>query len=495
MKKLQIIHLSYCYPTSSLPILKDINIELTPIWNAIVGVNGSGKSTLLKLIAKELGGHYGVIRGNELVYYVPQSTENEPKDIEIFMQTYTSDVCKIRDSLGLEYGWENRWEQLSHGERKKVQIAIALFMQPDVLLLDEPTNHLDKKSKEAIFFALESFDGVGVVVSHDRGFLDRLTKRTLFLKNAQITIIDANYSLAQQEYQKKIYHEQREQEKIDKKVQSLQEKLTLQKEKVLESKKRLSKKNISTQDSDARAKINLARLTGKDKKDAGLIKRLSSKQKQLQKEFVGIEKKYKTTISIEGSELKNMFPFFIPKGRLALDTNRFLYFDTLRIEENDKIGLVGENGSGKSRFIEYLLCTLDFKEQLFYIPQEIELEKSKEILNEIKMLPKEKKGEIFSIVQRLKSDPKLLLESTQPSPGEIRKLLLAQGLLAKPIIIILDEPTNHMDIDSIHAIEDALAQYNKAIIIVSHDEVFLKNIVTSLWSFKKLKEGGCVIEV
>lgn len=150
----------------------------------------------------------------------------------------------------------------------------------------------------------------------------------------------------------------------------------------------------------------------------------------------------------------------------------------MQIEECDKIGVIGENGSGKSSFINYLLEIIDLKGNIFYIPQEITKEQSEKLLFEINNLSKERRGEIFTIITRLSSNPKILIESCSPSPGETRKLLLAKALLAQPSLIILDEPTNHMDINSITALENALKEYGGALILVSHDEIFLQNITS-----------------
>jgi len=95
------------------------------------------------------------------------------------------------------------------------------------------------------------------------------------------------------------------------------------------------------------------------------------------------------------------------------------------------------------------------------------------------------KGELFTLVQRLGSDAKALLNSTVPSPGEMRKLLIAQGLLKQPSLIILDEPTNHMDLESIVLLESALQEYGGALLFITHDKTFLENLSTKEWLFEK----------
>ena len=107
----------------------------------------------------------------------------------------------------------------------------------------------------------------------------------------------------------------------------------------------------------------------------------------------------------------------------------------------------------------------------------------------IKELSDQEKGKIMTIISRLNSDPKHLLETDEPSPGEVRKLLLSEGISYRPALIIMDEPTNHMDLPSTECIENALNACNCSILLVSHDGTFLENVVTTYWNFKEDKKG------
>ncbi|MGB5963926.1 MAG: ABC transporter ATP-binding protein, partial [Sulfurimonadaceae bacterium] len=107
------------------------------------------------------------------------------------------------------------------------------------------------------------------------------------------------------------------------------------------------------------------------------------------------------------------------------------------------------------------------------------------LFEEVSELGSEEKGELFTLVQRLGSDAKALLQSTVPSPGEVRKLLIAKGLLQHPSLIILDEPTNHMDLDSIESLEASLHEYEGALVFITHDQTFLENLSTKRWLFEK----------
>ena len=162
----------------------------------------------------------------------------------------------------------------------------------------------------------------------------------------------------------------------------------------------------------------------------------------------------------------------------------------LSIHYGDKIGILGDNGAGKSTFLNHMLAVEPIpKNRLIYIPQEIPILQAESILKRVQNYTSEHKGQIMSIIRRLGSDPTHVLETTVPSPGEVRKLLLADGLSLNPSLIIMDEPTNRMDIPSIECIEHALIESPCAQLLVSHDMTFLKNTVDYFWSFSRDREG------
>lgn len=249
----------------------------------------------------------------------------------------------------------------------------------------------------------------------------------------------------------------------------------------------MSKKNVK--DSSTKTKIDMARFTGKDKNDGQLVAKLKAKESKLLDNSIKTEKTYKEGITLNATRNRNIFPLLIKRGKLELSSEKSLSYPSLAINENDKIAITGDNGSGKSSFLNYILSTMDLKEESLYIPQEIGELEGKKIFEDINELPNEIKGEIYTIIRRLSSDPVKLQESISPSPGELRKLMIAQGLLQNPALIILDEPTNHMDLDSIISLEDALKEYNGAMLIISHDKSFLEAIATRGWVFEQESKG------
>jgi len=468
-----------------MPIFENLDLEFEQGWSCLVGSNGSGKSTLLKLISKELKYEEGSIKGNDLTHYCMQSIEEIPRNLEDFMSTYTSKSFKIRDMLNIDDSWLYQWDTLSFGERKRMQIAVAIFEEPDILLVDEPTNHLDTKSKNIVLNALKSFKGIGILVSHDRELLDSLSQSTIILKNKHFYCFKASFSKAMAEYQINMEFLEKNQSKQYTELKKLKKSIQNQHEKVSQSKKRMSKKDLAKNDKNAKTKIDLARFTGKDKNDGQQLAKLKSKQERLISNVVTTEKVFDLGIEFHNIKSKKIFPIVIKKNILDLGETKKLSYEDLLIKKHDKIGIIGENGAGKSSFLNHLLSTVDLQNEYLYIPQEITQKESKELFDEINDLVNDKKGEIYTIVRKLGSDPIKLQDSLIPSPGEVRKLMIAKGLLESPSLIILDEPTNHMDLDSVLSLELALQEYNGTMIVISHDKIFLDTITTENWDFKK----------
>jgi len=486
MHYLKINNLSFKY--ENINIFTHLNISFTSTWSCLVGCNGSGKTTLLKLIAKILKPDFGNIEGNGLVYYCPQELYEKPLGYEEFVYSYNSYSFKIKQLLEIEDEWLYRWETLSFGERKRIQIAIALFMQVDVLLLDEPTNHLDIKTKKLVLKSLEAFKGIGILVSHDRELLNSLCINTYIIKNEEVYHFKTSYDTAIKELNSHFNHLYKENEKIDLKLKKLKNDIQIQKEKVSRSKQRFSKKDIDKKDKSQKEKINLAKLTGKDKNDSKLVSTIVSKTDDLVRKKSDLEKVYDTGILIKEQKQKASKLFIsLEKGEINLYNQKILTYPKIEITNKDKIAIIGDNGVGKSSFLAYIINFLEGVKYL-YIPQELDSSQIDFLFEEIQKLDNEKKGELFTFVQRLSSNPKKLLNSKTASPGELRKLLIAKALLDEIELIILDEPTNHMDLDSIVSIEEALKEYKNSLIIISHDMQFIKNIRAKIWQIETIEK-------
>ncbi|EFU69346.1 conserved hypothetical protein [Aliarcobacter butzleri JV22] len=230
MQHLQINNLTFKYQDTDIFI--NLTLSFEPFsWNCIVGNNGSGKTTLLKLIAKKIKPESGNIVGNDLVYYCEQNLDKTPDGFEEFIYTFNSKTFRLKELLHIQDEWFYRWETLSFGEKKRVQIAIALYQEIDVLLLDEPTNHLDYKSKNIVLEALKSFRGIGILVSHDRELLNTLCTNTVIIKNQNVYSYKSSYNTAIKELNQYRSFLQKENENINKELKKLQKIFKLKKRK------------------------------------------------------------------------------------------------------------------------------------------------------------------------------------------------------------------------------------------------------------------------
>ena len=183
-------------------------------------------------------------------------------------------------------------------------------------------------------------------------------------------------------------------------------------------------------------------------------------------------------------------------GSLPLGEGRSLIFPDLLMQPSDRVALVGPNGSGKSTLLRRMVETNDLEaDRRIYIPQEITAEQSIAIHEAARAVPGDRLGETMSWVRRLGSDPQRVLDSALPSPGEIRKLLLATKIALHPCLIIMDEPTNHMDLPSIECVEEVLADCASGLLLVSHDRPLLDRLTEIVWSIETLDPGGTAYEL
>ena len=490
--------ISYSYENSPIEILSDVSFHAANGWTGIVGANGAGKSTLLMLACGILSPNSGTVEHPQLSIYCSQRTDNPPAGYTDLFSDKTKEANRLISILHLQESWMDRWNTLSHGERKKVQLAVALYQQSQLLAIDEPTNHLDHETKLQITEALKSYNGIGLIVSHDRELLDMLCYQCAFVESADLVIrpggITASLEAQKQEYAANHKEFSNKQKTYKKLVGEYNRRDNLAKQ----AKKKSSKRNISKKDHDAKSKIDLGRLTGKDATAGRLKKQISSRMDVMKNEIDGIKlhREYQTGIDLPGEVSQRNSLLNIASGKLQLGKDIYLSYPSLTIFPTDRIGITGNNGSGKSSLINYILPRINVdKDNITYIPQEIELEQSNKIITKTRRLPNEQLGKLMIIISRLGSDAKRVLETDYPSPGETRKLLLGLGILKQPHIIIMDEPTNHMDLISINCLEEALSKTPGALVLVSHDITFLNSLTTTEWQISKTTGNEFILNI
>ncbi len=486
MASLVFHHVSYSYPGSPAQIFEGVEWGVSEGWVGVIGANGAGKTTLLQLAVGRLSPTVGTVHGPddpEDRLYCPQRTDEPMPELAELLQAQDGDAYTIRGKLEIEDDFLERWDTLSHGERKRAQIAACLWMRPQLLAVDEPTNHLDAEAKGMVQTALRSYSGIGLLVSHDRDLLDALCSHSLFLDPPRVELRAGGYTTGQTE------REREAKALLEQKRMAVQDRRRLERE-MAERRTRQrradtsrSKRGIARKDHDAKEKIDRGRVT-----DGGAGKSLRQLEGRIrhaaerEASWV-VARRRKTGISLSGETSQRNNLFQMDACRLSLGEERALEVPDLWMRPADRVALIGPNGAGKTTLLEHILSATDLpEEERLVIPQEIDADASARVLKEAQEMSPQTLGAAMTWVSQLGSDPEQLLSSRLPSPGEVRKLLLAIHLAEEPCLIVMDEPTNHMDIPSIEALEAALTEYRGGLLLVSHDLRFLRRLTTTTWS-------------
>ena len=504
---IHITKLHFSYPTSTACLFEDFSLQIQEGWTCVAGSNGCGKSTLLKLLAGILrpdggsiscapdGGHA------EAAVYCPQETAEMPDNLYTAFWSDDNEARKFFSRLRVTEAMLERYDSLSGGEKKRIQIACALAEHPPVLLLDEPTNHLDGRTSGMICEALKEYTGCGIIVSHDRGFADSLCTRTVYLYNEARTFAGGRDCIACATYpgglskalelrRAGLEQSRGDWEKLNAKAAGERQRSARLEAENQKAKGRLSKKTVDPHDHDTQAKIDAARISGKDRSSGDAKARLESQIRQTEAARDGIKKSLqrKEGFSVAGTEFSK--PLVIQAGELTAGSYT-LSIPHIELKRGDKIALTGENGTGKTLFIRHVISLVEQSGrtgEVLYLPQELSAADTEAIVSDFSGLDEGERGEVLSTLYRLGSEPDRLQQLKNPagskeaahidlpalSPGELRKLVIALAVQRPLSLLILDEPTNHMDITSVLALEDALAPLDCAMLIVSHDQAFLQ---------------------
>lgn len=508
---LEIQKLYFSYPSSHVTLFEDFSLQFNDGWTCIAGSNGCGKSTLLKLIAGLLKPDEGRIvncgqASSGSVIYCPQETAEVSENLYSVFWSDDNEVRRFFSMLHITEEMIARYDSLSGGEKKRIQIACALAEEPAMLLLDEPTNHLDEGTVRMISDTLALFNGIGIIVSHDRSFADSLCKHTVYLYNearafsgGRDCVVCESYSgglsKALELREQKASHNRGEWERLDSKATGEKQRSRRLAEENERSKSRLAKKNIDPRDHDAKRKIDVARLGGKDRSTGDAKAHLDSQIQRTEAARDSVKKSLmrKEGFSVEGAGFAKAIVIeetviFASEEK----TSYKLHIPRIVVNPDSKIALTGQNGTGKSLFIKHLISELEKSgrtKEVMYLPQEIPEDLKNQILSDFNELEDAERGAVLSTLYRLGSEPENLQQGSV-SPGELRKLMISLAVEKPLSLLILDEPTNHMDITSVLALENALSSLSCALIVVSHDRAFLEKVTDVKLHAERIENEG-----
>lgn len=456
-----------------------------------MGVNGAGKTTLMRLATGELEPTFGTVRILESAVYCPQRTDATTALERDFVHGEDPAARRWQGQLEVQEEWIDRWSSLSHGERKRIQIGAALWYDPAVLAVDEPTNHLDSVTRKIVGAALSAYRGVGMLVSHDRDLLDNLCRRCAFVNPPNVDVRQGSYTFSVQQRGLEQENLRKEYRKEKQNISRLKAEAARRRSLAAAQQSRRSKRGIPIHDHDARFKKNLARVSGRDGVGGKLLRQMDGSIRHAEKRVDAVmpEKTYDSGIWVSGEITKRDSLFQSEKKVIQLGGSKQLELPELVIRPDSRVGIEGPNGSGKSTLISFIKKSLQIdQDRIVYIPQEIEQKIGDSLIAQTKLLDSAALGRLMAVVSRLGSRPERLLESKSPSPGEVRKLLLALGITRRPHIIIMDEPSNHMDLPSIECLESALSDAPCCLLLVSHDLRFLFSLTAISWQVRKIAE-------
>jgi macrolide transport system ATP-binding/permease protein len=268
--------------------------------------------------------------------------------------------------------------------------------------------------------------------------LDELCSKTLFMHPPTAVLRPGGYSKAIGLAQVEQERVRRERDIAGQELQRLRAEAAVRQNAARQADRRRSLRGISNRDSDARAKMNLVRVSGKDGKAGRLAAQLDRRLRQAQEHFnsIHVRKEYRLGIELTGEPSQRNWLLNLDPNELPMGESRVLQFENLVLRPEDRVAIVGPNGAGKSTLVRHIIANINLPEdRVVYMPQETERIHATQILNDVRRLPRRQLGDVMSVISCLGSRPERLLQSGEPSPGELRKIQLALGMSRRPNLI------------------------------------------------------------
>lgn len=504
---LQEVSLAYGH----VPLLDHVNLAVEPGERVcLVGRNGAGKTTLLRVVSGEVLPDEGAVRVEACVGYLAQDVpldesrtafqvvadglgdlgsliaeyhaaaralEVSPDDEALARLGRLQHALEARDGWRLEQRVEallTRFElppdqplaELSGGTRRRVLLARALVNEPEVLLLDEPTNHLDVESITWLEETLLEWRGALLFITHDRAFLERLATRIVELDRGRLTSWPGDY---------RNYLQKREERLV-----------------VEEQQNALFDKRLAQEEAWIRQGIKARRTRNEGRVRALLQLRRERAERREQQGKVRIEVEH---AGQSGKRVVETEHASVARGGRTLIKDL-----SVNIQRGDRIGIIGPNGVGKTTLLKLLLGELTpdsgtvrhgTKLAVAYFDQQREqLDPEKSVLDNLNLgkdtiTVNGHDRHVMSYLQDFLFAPERVLSPARSLSGGERNRLLLARLFARPAnVLVLDEPTNDLDVETLELLEELLADYKGTVLLVSHDRAFLDHVVTSTLAFE-----------
>lgn len=446
----------------------------------IVGRNGQGKSTLLNIISGALEPNSGEI--------------NRQVDFNYFQQTEELVESPFAENLGAEIMGrlrvpKNAIETLSGGEETKYRLAQTLSQYQMGLLLDEPTTHLDQEGIQFLLEELKYYYGTLIIVSHDRYFLDQLVTKIWEIDQGEVREFSGNYSDYVQQKEQETEELLREAEKVEKEKKRLTE--------AVEKKKQQAQKMNQVSQKKQNKAIRPDRLASSKQKD--------TVQKNIQKTAKAMEKRLDQMKTVEQVhdikdihfpmsqelELHNRFPVMGEGVELFAGAKKLLAKTHFQFPLSRRIAITGSNGTGKSTLLKHILANGDgitlSPKVVFgtYQQMDYKMSDTRSVLEYVMTKTDFPEKTVRSVLNKLGFSQMELTKPVQAlSGGEATRISMALVFIQPSNILILDEPTNFIDIQTIEALEGFIKSYPGTVIFTSHDRYFVERVADQVWEIK-----------